>query len=163
MINLMYIVLTAMLALNVSSDVLNGFTQVEEGLTRTNDNVEQRNAAILGTLRDFAEKNPDKGQRWYDKAAEVRGVTEAIWFEVDSVKRLVVKEAVGDVGDVRDIQNHYNLEAESVVMLSAGNQMGRSLRDNVEGYSEYVSSLMTDCSRATISGQGCGPTVEPMM
>ena len=30
MINLMYIVLTAMLALNVSSDVLNGFTQVEE-------------------------------------------------------------------------------------------------------------------------------------
>ena len=28
MINLMYIVLTAMLALNVSSDVLNGFTQV---------------------------------------------------------------------------------------------------------------------------------------
>ncbi|MDE6125608.1 MAG: gliding motility protein GldM, partial [Muribaculaceae bacterium] len=66
MINLMYIVLTAMLALNVSSDVLNGFTQVEEGLTRTNDNVEQRNAAILGSLRAFAEKNPDKGQRWYD-------------------------------------------------------------------------------------------------
>ena len=45
MINLMYIVLTAMLALNVSSDVLNGFTQVEEGLKRTNNNVEQRNAA----------------------------------------------------------------------------------------------------------------------
>ena len=35
MINLMYIVLTAMLALNVSSDVLDGFTQVEDGLTRT--------------------------------------------------------------------------------------------------------------------------------
>lgn len=30
MINLMYIVLTAMLALNVSSDVLNGFKQVDE-------------------------------------------------------------------------------------------------------------------------------------
>ena len=35
MINLMYIVLTAMLALNVSSDVLNGFTLVEDGLKRT--------------------------------------------------------------------------------------------------------------------------------
>ena len=34
MINLMYIVLTAMLALNVSSDVLDGFTQVEDGLSR---------------------------------------------------------------------------------------------------------------------------------
>ena len=37
MINLMYIVLTAMLALNVSSDVLDGFTQVHDGLTRSND------------------------------------------------------------------------------------------------------------------------------
>ena len=39
MINLMYIVLTAMLALNVSSDVLDGFTQVHDGLKRSNSNV----------------------------------------------------------------------------------------------------------------------------
>ena len=39
MINLMYIILTAMLALNVSSDVLDGFVQVEDGLARTNENV----------------------------------------------------------------------------------------------------------------------------
>ena len=32
-INLMYIVLTAMLALNVSSDALNGFSQVQEDST----------------------------------------------------------------------------------------------------------------------------------
>ena len=43
MINLMYIVLTAMLALNVSSDVLDGFTQVHDGLNRSNSNVGQRN------------------------------------------------------------------------------------------------------------------------
>ncbi|MGN1258179.1 MAG: gliding motility protein GldM, partial [Candidatus Limisoma sp.] len=42
MINLMYIVLTAMLALNVSSDVLNGFSLVEGGLVRTNENVSDR-------------------------------------------------------------------------------------------------------------------------
>ena len=43
MINLMYIVLTAMLALNVSSDVLNGFSQVHEGLRRTNNNLRVKN------------------------------------------------------------------------------------------------------------------------
>ena len=32
MINLMYVLLMAMLALNVSSDVLNGFTLVDESL-----------------------------------------------------------------------------------------------------------------------------------
>ncbi len=36
MINLMYIVLMAMLALNVSSDVLNGFSLVDESLSRYN-------------------------------------------------------------------------------------------------------------------------------
>ena len=50
MINLMYIVLTAMLALNVSSDVLDGFTQVHEGLTRSSDNFARRNDAIFSYL-----------------------------------------------------------------------------------------------------------------
>ena len=38
MINLMYIVLMALLALNVSSDVLRGFTLVEESLTLSTSN-----------------------------------------------------------------------------------------------------------------------------
>ena len=57
MINLMYIVLTAMLALNVSSDVLDGFTQVHEGLNRSNTNYGQRNSAIYGELHALARKS----------------------------------------------------------------------------------------------------------
>ncbi len=38
MINLMYVVLMAMLALNVSNEVLNGFAIVEESLNRTTAN-----------------------------------------------------------------------------------------------------------------------------
>jgi gliding motility-associated protein GldM len=144
MINLMYIVLTAMLALNVSSDVLNGFTQVEEGLTRTNHNVEQRNAAILNTLRAFAEKNPDKGQVWYDKAQEVRRVTAEVYQKIDSVKLLIVKKADGEDGDVSNILNRDNLEASSVVMLSGPRPQGLPLRKTIDGYRTYISSLMTD-------------------
>lgn len=144
MINLMYIVLTAMLALNVSSDVLNGFTQVEEGLTRTNSNVEQRNAAILHTLEAFAEQNPDKGKPWYDKASEVRRITEGVYLQIDSIKQLIVREADGDDGDVRDIRNRDNLEAASVVMLSGSRPKGATLRMTIESYREYISSLMVD-------------------
>ena len=35
MINLMYVVLMAMLALNVSNEVLNGFSLVDDGLNRS--------------------------------------------------------------------------------------------------------------------------------
>ena len=38
MINLMYVVLMALLALNVSSEVLNGFSIVEDSLNRTTGN-----------------------------------------------------------------------------------------------------------------------------
>lgn len=144
MINLMYIVLTAMLALNVSSDVLNGFTQVEEGLTRTNSNVEQRNAAILNTLQAFADQNPDKGKAWYDKACEVRRITEGVYLHIDSLKQLIVKEADGRNGSLDDIQNRDNLEAASVVMLSGAKPKGQQLRSAIESYRGYVSSLMTD-------------------
>ena len=53
MINLMYIVLTAMLALNVSSDVLNGFSQVQEALQRTAGNISARNEVQFQYLQSL--------------------------------------------------------------------------------------------------------------
>ena len=60
MINLMYIVLTAMLALNVSSDVLNGFSQVQEGIQRTNHNMSARNEVQFQYLEGLYRQNPAK-------------------------------------------------------------------------------------------------------
>ncbi len=42
MIGMMYLVLTAMLALNVSADVLNAFTKVQYGLTSTIGNFQKK-------------------------------------------------------------------------------------------------------------------------
>ena len=50
MINLMYIVLMAMLALNVSSDVLNGFSLVDESLSRTTANFTVQNQYYMTGL-----------------------------------------------------------------------------------------------------------------
>ncbi|MBD5192827.1 MAG: gliding motility protein GldM [Bacteroidales bacterium] len=147
MINLMYIVLTAMLALNVSSDVLDGFTQVEDGLTRSNGNVEQRNSAILSTLGEFSKQNPDKGEAWYQKALEVRRATENIYAMVDSFKTAIVIKADGAGGDVDNIQSRDDLEAASVVMLSPTNRGGEKLRDAIDEYRNFIASLMPDSVR----------------
>lgn len=144
MINLMYIVLTAMLALNVSSDVLDGFTQVEDGLTRSNDNVEQRNTAILATLQAFNEQNPGKGQVWLDKAVAVRKATEKIYSLVDSFKVEIVKKADGKDGDVNNIKSRDDLEAASVVMLSPTNRNGEHLRLAIDDYRTFIADLVAD-------------------
>ena len=64
-----------MLALNVSSDVLNGFSQVEDGLTRSNRTITARNRALYSQLQAFNKENPEKGKVWLDKATEVQGKT----------------------------------------------------------------------------------------
>ena len=144
MINLMYIVLTAMLALNVSSDVLDGFTQVEDGLNRSNENVAERNEDLFLRLKAFNDQNPEKGAVWYNKAAEVREVTQSLYTLVDSLKQAIVIQADGDDGDVNNIVNRDDLESASVVMLSPGKSNGQNLRLSIDGYREYIAALMTD-------------------
>lgn len=62
MINLMYVVLMAMLALNVSSDVLNGFSLVEDSLLRTTANASASNEALYKDLQGQMEANPGQSE-----------------------------------------------------------------------------------------------------
>lgn len=148
MINLMYIVLTAMLALNVSSDVLDGFTQVHDGLNRSNTNVDQRNDDIYGRLESFAEQNPDKGRPWLDKASDVRRVTSGLYNHIDSLKLAIVRKADGKNGDPDNIINRDDLEAAAVVMLSPGDNLGANLRESIDEYRTYITSLVPDSVKA---------------
>ena len=58
MINLMYVVLMAMLALNVSSDVLKGFTLVADKLDLSTQNAIQTNEVIYRNFEEQMQKNP---------------------------------------------------------------------------------------------------------
>lgn len=153
MINLMYIVLTAMLALNVSSDVLDGFTQVHEGLNRSNANVERRNEAIYGQLEVLAEQNPDKAHSWLDKATEVRNRTRELYLYVDTLKHNIVQKADGDDGDPDNILNRDDLESAAVVMLSPGNSRGALLRNRIDNYAEFVNTFIPDSAKRQIIAQ----------
>lgn len=148
MINLMYIVLTAMLALNVSSDVLDGFTQVHDGLNRSNSNVDNRNAAIYQRLDLLAVQNPEKVKPWLEKADEVRLRTSGMVKLIDSLKLAIVRKADGKDGDPDNILSRDDLEAAAVVMLAPGNSRGAALRRDIEAYREYMADMMADSAKA---------------
>lgn len=144
MINLMYIVLTAMLALNVSSDVLDGFTQVDEGLNRSNRNIAGRNQALYEKLEQFAEQNPEKGRQWLERATEVVEFTAALRQHVDSLKLAVVRKADGKSGDPSNIKHRDDLEASSAVMLNPATYEGRNLRYQIDAYRQFIIDLIPD-------------------
>lgn len=60
MINLMYVVLMAMLALNVSTEVLEGFSVVEESLHRTTSNASSENESMYNDFEAQMKSNPQK-------------------------------------------------------------------------------------------------------
>ncbi len=148
MINLMYIVLTAMLALNVSSDVLNGFSQVEDGLSRSNRTVADRNLQLFEKLKAFNEKNPEKGGIWLAKAQEVRRRTLLLYAYIDSLKLEIVQAADGDNADINNIQNLDDLESAAVVMLAPGTGKGSSLKQRIDDYSLFACSHISDSTQA---------------
>ena len=52
MINIMYLVLTALLALNVSSEIINAFKTINNSLKTSNDNVEAKNQIIFKSFQE---------------------------------------------------------------------------------------------------------------
>ena len=73
MIGMMYLVLMAMLALNVSKDVLDAFVLVDEGLTKTTANFAQKKTMyITRNLIGPPAENPVKAGPWQNKALEVK-------------------------------------------------------------------------------------------
>ena len=144
MINLMYIVLTAMLALNVSTDVLEGFRQVEDSLARSTDNASEQNRALYGELTDYNITNPEKSGEWYSKATDVRNRTEGLVNFIDSLKLAIVKQADGRDGDVNNIKRMDDLEAASHIMLSPAKGQGEKLRNSLIKYADFVTPMVGD-------------------
>ena len=144
MINLMYIVLTAMLALNVSSDVLNGFNQVHDGLVRTNENMAAKNDIQFLYLQELYTKNPVKAGPWMEKGNLLRNYSTTLLNEIDSLKLAIAIQADGKNGNPENLVNLDDLEAASVTMLNPATNSGRHLKEQLEKFRSNVALLITD-------------------
>jgi gliding motility-associated protein GldM len=144
MINLMYIVLLAMLALNVSTEVLQGFAVVQESLDRTTRNASSENEAIYGSFKDQMAANPEKVREWFAKATQVRDMSDSLYNFAETLKVAIVKEADGPDGDVHNIDNTDNIDAAGTVMLSPIGGKGRKLYNAINSYRDRILTYVTD-------------------
>ena len=159
MINLMYVVLMAMLALNVSSDGLNGFTLVDEGLNRSTSSSTSQNNAIYSELEKSMKQNPEKVKVWYAKAQNVRSISDSLYKFVDELKYDIVRKADGEEADVNNIRGKEDLEAASFIMLSIGRGQGGELKSRIDDYRENILKMITDPVQRKIIGENLSTEV----
>lgn len=144
MINLMYIVLLAMLALNVSNEVLKGFDLVGDSLKRTTENAEKENAAIYADFAAQMKGNPDKVRPWYEKATQVKQMSDSLCNFLDDMRWAIAREADGKDGNPDALENKEDLEAAGHIMLAPVRGKGKQLFKMVNSFRERILGLATD-------------------
>lgn len=150
MINLMYVVLTAMLALNVSTDVLKGLAVVSDSLERSTSNAEKENLAIYEDFQQQLKANPTKVGPWFAKAREVKAASDSLCNYADVLKWAIAREADGKEGNPMALENKDDLNASDAVMLNGPKKHGRRLFEEVNKYREFILKYINDPRQRTI-------------
>jgi len=91
MINIMYLVLTAILALNVSAEVINAFKTVDKSLTDSNASIEKSNGTIFQSLAEKLSnaETKEKAAIWVPKANQAKKLSEDLYAYIEGLKKQV--------------------------------------------------------------------------
>lgn len=139
MINLMYLVLTALLALNVSAEIINAFKVVDNSLTSTNSVV---NASTETIIKSFEEKLSDpttmeKAKMWKPKADQAVALSKGVYDYIEGLK-LKLKVAAGfDPSDPNSTFKEDNTNFTSQIFVK--NKVGDTL---LQKLTEYKKALL---------------------
>lgn len=140
MIGMMYLVYTAMLAMNVAAEVLNGFVTVGEAMQKSNENLEVKLVDSYDNFQFAYENNKEKVQEKWDKAKEIQKLSNAV---VDSIE-FYRAEFLCQIKESADVVNYDTAgnEYKRTIMFRSGTDL---LIDSARAaYSEGGLSILTD-------------------
>lgn len=148
MINIMYLVLTAMLALNVSAEILNAFKVVDNSLRESNIVLANSTDAIYEGFEELIKdpKTTEKASIWKPKAEQVQALSKEMYDLLEGYKQALKVESELDTetGEFRED----NVDAPSRYFSTNGN--GKILYTKLEEYKKKL--LAVDPEMATAIG-----------
>ncbi|MCA6362540.1 MAG: gliding motility protein GldM [Bacteroidetes bacterium] len=86
MIGMMYLVLTALLALNISKEIINSFIVIEEGLVNTNRGIDGKNGLLYQQFASAMANDEKKAKPLYDKAMKVKEEANKLFKYIQDLK-----------------------------------------------------------------------------
>jgi len=100
MINLMYLVFIAMMALNMSKEVLSAFGLMNERLVDSNESTTARNQMFIENLKEKAEQNAKQYGELLNKAKKIEDLSSDLYQYMEDIKT----EMMIDVKDPSDYE-----------------------------------------------------------
>jgi gliding motility-associated protein GldM len=136
MINLMYLVLTALLALNVSSEILNAFKVVDKSLTTSNENIATANNTLYTSL-DAKLKDPvtaEKAKPWSERAAIAKKLSAEMDAYINQLKLDLKAEAGAKMveKDGKTVEEFKEDDLEAATRLFGNGEGGKNKGPELE-------------------------------
>lgn len=138
MINMMYLVLTAMLALNVSAEILKAFYLVEESMVKAGANIDAKNDDLMKAFAKQLKNQKEKTEPFYNKAQEAEKITKEFVQYVEDLKQQIITHdgKITNPEDIREedgqLVHKSDIEIHAYMMISPeGPQKGKELKEKV--------------------------------
>ena len=134
MINLMYLVLTALLAMNVSSEILNAFKVVDLSLQNSSSNLTAANETMYKSLKEkLLDKNSVvKALIWQPKADQAKKLSDEMNTYIEGLKKSL-KEAAGlEMREGKETFKEDNMDAATRLFDTEGK--GKELEAKLKAY-----------------------------
>jgi len=110
MIGMMYLVLTALLALNISKDILDAFIIVNDGLTKTSINFKDKIDAQQAAFEKAYQENKVKVEPYYLKASEVQKLSDELYDYITLIQANTIFHTEG----FESIENAYGKDENGI-------------------------------------------------
>jgi gliding motility-associated protein GldM len=158
MIGMMYLVLTAMLALNVSKETVKAFMKVDKGLTLTVDNYSKKNNLIYSEFDRADAENHQKAGKYKTAAYSIKERADAIFDYIQDLKIEMIKTADGEDaaainGRVIDIEKVLKYDDNNIPsqILVGSDEAGKaySLKAMINEYRDFLITTLEGKSPGT--------------
>ena len=150
MINMMYLVLLALLALNVSAEVLKAFDTVHAGIQASNESISQKNASTMQRFEKLLENNRERTIKHYERAEKAKMLTDQLNHYIDTLKNHIIHKSGGYLEeDTSILVGAKNLDIGTRLLVQKGN--GDTLQRKINRTRERLIDVLDDYNQDTVA------------
>jgi gliding motility-associated protein GldM len=155
MINLMYLVLTALLALNVSAEIFNAFKLVDDGINRSSGVLDDANEVKPDRIATLAQKSPEYAE-YADRAKQARVLSKEFVDYVREIKQYMVDQSGGWDEKYNQPKGYKDKDITTRYLVgkdpAANAGKGGELEAKIAEYANKFLALVDSADRANFTG-----------
>jgi len=149
MINILYLVLLGLIALNVPESLLDSFKKIGDSLATSTKNVQAGIAQNYTAFDKHLKDEPERAKPIYAKAKQASALADKLYQDVEALKTELVKASGGIEESTGDYHGRDNMEEAERLMIKSNK--GEELKKQINDTKEQLMALLSPQEKVGIN------------